>query len=201
MHTGPLLIFDLGNVIVRHDNEYWIKALSHACADPHHARRVIEAYLITAAADRGDGTVRTFFETSRSDMGFPGTYEEFDTLWCCHFSHDEAMEELVADLAARYRVVVLSNTDDAHWRYLMREYPVLKKPQALYASFQLHLRKPDPAIYQHVLQAEGYAAQDAVFIDDRMDNVEAANSLGINGIHFTGRAALEIQLKKLGVTI
>jgi putative hydrolase of the HAD superfamily len=200
MIENPLLIFDLGNVILRHDNVYWMKQLTGACADPSSAKMVIEDYLTNSPADRGEGTVRDFFETARGDLGFISDYEAFEKLWCCHFTHDVEMEALVAALAAKYPTVLLSNTDDAHWRHIRREYPVLQKLKTLYTSFELRLRKPDPAIYRHVLAAEGYQPQDAIFIDDRLENIAAANALGIYGIHFTGIEALRHELSSLGIT-
>ncbi len=58
--------------------------------------------------------------------------------------------------------------------------------------------KPDPAIYTCLLERYGLVAEESVFLDDRLENIEAARALGIQGIHFTSyeesRKALEALL-------
>lgn len=51
-------------------------------------------------------------------------------------------------------------------------------------SGDVGLRKPDPAIYQAVLEASGHAAADLLFVDDRTKNVDAARAAGIETILF-----------------
>jgi HAD superfamily hydrolase (TIGR01509 family) len=53
-----------------------------------------------------------------------------------------------------------------------------------YASHLIHLAKPDPAFYRHILDAEGAAPAQALFLDDREVNVEAAAGLGIHAVLF-----------------
>ncbi len=200
MVQDPLLIFDLGNVILRHDNKFQRDQILARCADPQEAAEVL-ARADDGRKDAGACTTRQFFDGMQPSLGFDGDYAAFEALWCCHFSHDGPMEQLVKALASRYRLVVLSNTDDAHWAFLKREYPILAIPRALYASFEMKLLKPDPQIYLRVLQAERRKPNEAVFIDDKVENVEAANSIGIHGILFTGRVALEAELQALGISI
>jgi epoxide hydrolase-like predicted phosphatase len=64
-------------------------------------------------------------------------------------------------------------------------------------SAEIHLMKPDARIYQHALQRLGLAAQEAVFIDDMLRNVEGARSQGMNAIHFRQRSQALAELKRL----
>ncbi|MCV2464433.1 HAD family phosphatase [Streptomyces sp. ICN988] len=75
----------------------------------------------------------------------------------------------------------LSNVLDRHpWRRLMTH--------ALYSA-RLQVCKPDPAAYQHALNATGAAGPDRVlFVDDRADNCHAARRLGLRTLHYTGRS-------------
>ena len=50
------------------------------------------------------------------------------------------------------------------------------------ASCEVHVNKPDPCIYQALLDKYGLKASESVFIDDRQDNVQAAFELGFVGI-------------------
>jgi len=81
------------------------------------------------------------------------------------------------------RVVAGTNTLDAHYRIHaeLGDYDVFDHT---YASNLIHLAKPDPAFYRHILDAEGVAPAQALFIDDYLENFEAAAGLGIHAIQF-----------------
>lgn len=66
-------------------------------------------------------------------------------------------------------------------------------------SYTCHLTKPEPEIYQHLIQKFSLTPDRCVFLDDTRANVEAAEQAGIHGIHFTGYEDGVSQLKKLGV--
>lgn len=52
-------------------------------------------------------------------------------------------------------------------------------------SFAVGARKPNPEVYQHVLQALRVAPEHTLFVDDQLKNVEGARAVGIHAIHFT----------------
>jgi putative hydrolase of the HAD superfamily len=54
-----------------------------------------------------------------------------------------------------------------------------------YASNKIGLAKPDPAFWKTIMMAEGYEPAQTYFTDDRLDNIDAAASLGINAVQFT----------------
>jgi 2-haloacid dehalogenase len=66
-------------------------------------------------------------------------------------------------------------------------------------SGDVGLIKPDPRIYRLLLERNGLAASDAVYIDDVKRNADAATALGLHGIHFTGPAPLRRELETLGL--
>jgi putative hydrolase of the HAD superfamily len=68
-------------------------------------------------------------------------------------------------------------------------------------SAEVRLIKPDPAIYQHTLHGLGVSAAEALFVDDREDNVQAARALGIHAIQFRSIARLKDDLEALGFPI
>ncbi|NDB69062.1 MAG: HAD family phosphatase, partial [Methylocystaceae bacterium] len=58
--------------------------------------------------------------------------------------------------------------------------------------------KPDAAIYKLFLKRAQLQAQDCVFIDDTLANVQAAQGIGMHAIHFTGQTDLRLALRGLG---
>lgn len=95
--------------------------------------------------------------------------------------------QLLCQLHKEHRVFLLSNVGDMHWQHLVEEmsakgYPVDECFDAVFPSFRTHVNKPDLRAYQNVLDAAGLDPAETVFLDDSPANVEAARSLGIQGI-------------------
>lgn len=67
-------------------------------------------------------------------------------------------------------------------------------------SAEERLIKPDPRIYEVLLKRNGLKAEDCVFIDDSLHNVEGARAVGMKAIHFQSPEALERDLRGLGLT-
>ena len=66
-------------------------------------------------------------------------------------------------------------------------------------SYKEQLIKPEPEIYQLLLKRYGLKAEECVFMDDTLKNVQAAEEQGIHGIHFLTKEQAEEELRKLGV--
>ena len=95
-------------------------------------------------------------------------------------------------------MVVLSNTNRLHTTFWPDEYPEIRQAaDHIYLSQDLGMRKPEARIYQHVLQSEGFSAEDAVFFDDNADNIEGANRLGITSIQVVDKTTIPDYFAKL----
>jgi putative hydrolase of the HAD superfamily len=69
----------------------------------------------------------------------------------------------------------------ATWR---STFPAAELFQVIVDSCEVGMRKPDPRIYELTCEQLGVAPTAAVFIDDNVDNIDAANALGIETVHF-----------------
>jgi FMN phosphatase YigB (HAD superfamily) len=101
---------------------------------------------------------------------------------------------LILDLkGAGHRVVCGSNTFERHYLYHLErgEYAVFDR---VYASHLIKVAKPSPAFYRHILEAEGWAAAETYFVDDREANVASARGLGIHALLYESFAGLEAWL-------
>ena len=78
-------------------------------------------------------------------------------------------------------------------------YGFLDKFEDIVVSGQVRMRKPDAAIYRHALTQFGLMGDEAVFVDDLPENVDAARDLGLHGIRFTDAGALREELTQLGL--
>ena len=68
-------------------------------------------------------------------------------------------------------------------------------------SYQVGLAKPQKEIFEHALKELRLKAGECVFIDDKIENIAAAKSLGFKAIHFKDAEQLASELKGLGVSI
>ena len=98
---------------------------------------------------------------------------------------------LLTQLAGGHRLFLLSNTNDMHWQKCRADFfsyhgsDASRLFERIYLSYDMHLAKPDPRIYEAVLADAGIRAADTLFIDDGLANVEAAARLGIATLHET----------------
>ncbi|TRZ41063.1 HAD family hydrolase [Robertkochia solimangrovi] len=83
----------------------------------------------------------------------------------------------------RYRLFLLSNTNALHIEQVIhnigtQKYDVFKSCfEGFYLSHEINMRKPDSEIYQFVLEKNGLSASESLFIDDTVENTEAASQL------------------------
>lgn len=112
------------------------------------------------------------------------------------------MEELLIDLKTNgYPIYGLTNWSDETMQEEFRRWPIFRLVEDMVVSGRERLLKPDPALYNCLLSRFGLKADDSVFVDDNLRNVEAANRLGIHGIHFEGADKLRLQLAELEVRV
>jgi putative hydrolase of the HAD superfamily len=96
-------------------------------------------------------------------------------------------------------VGALNNEAGETNEYRFREFGLRKYFKVSLSSCYLGLRKPEAAIYRRALDILGRPAERVLFIDDRPENVAAAQEEGIKGIVFKGADKLKPELERLGV--
>ena len=83
-----------------------------------------------------------------------------------------------------YHVSLLSNTNLVHWGYCLRYfvedgYVTTELFEHQWLSCDMHLAKPNPAIFRVALKESGYKAEETLFVDDNAANCRAAERLGL----------------------
>jgi 2-haloacid dehalogenase len=108
--------------------------------------------------------------------------------------------EIVEELAARgVPLYAITNFGTEFWAQFRPHYPVFDHFRDIVVSGAEKLVKPDPAIYQLALLRFGLAPGEAIFIDDTMPNVGAAQANGFVAHHFTDAIGLRLKLQQLGL--
>jgi len=91
---------------------------------------------------------------------------------------------LIADLRRRRHVVAcLTNTETEVGRF-NRERGLYRAFDRAFLSTEMGLHKPEVAIYERALADLGSAPGEAVFTDDKLENVTGARAAGMHGIHY-----------------
>lgn len=114
--------------------------------------------------------------------------------WIFHPVVNEDIRALIGELRAQgNRVVCGTNTIESHYQNHIEHGDYALFDQT-YASCLMGVSKPDPDFWRIILTAEDVDAKDAVFTDDRQENVDAAAALGIHSILFRSAAELRKEL-------
>jgi len=105
--------------------------------------------------------------------------------------------DTIRSLRGHYKTGLLSNAFSDLRQVVTARLNLSDAFDEMVISAEIHLMKPDARIYQYALQRLGVAAQEAVFIDDMLRNVEGACSQGMNAIHFRQRSQALAELERL----
>lgn len=195
------ILFDLGNVLVPFDIQRGYQQLSQASGLPQEevAVRIRESGLYEVY-ESGQIETDSFLEEFTKVLGYRSSLEEFREVWnSIFFPHTATSEELVVDLKSRYRLVLLSNTNDLHFNWLRERYPILNHFDAYTLSYQVGAMKPSERIYAAAVENAQCKPEECFFTDDIEKYVEAARSFGIDAEQFVGEEALRAHLRNRGM--
>ena len=108
--------------------------------------------------------------------------------------------ELVDELAARkVPIFGITNFGADFWAGFRPTAPVFDHFTDIIVSGEEKIMKPDPAIYELALRRFGLSPGEGVFIDDRLENVVAAEANGFAGHHFSDAASLRADFEQRGM--
>lgn len=89
------------------------------------------------------------------------------------------------------RIALLSNINEEHVRTTLRLFSeagleIGRDIDYAFFSNEMHLAKPDPAIYREALRQTGFLPEQTLYIDDLLPNIEAGAAFGLQTLHATG---------------
>ena len=195
------VIFDIGNVLVNFDwkNLYLSKGNSEEMAERMAAasvydsdwneydRGVLTDEQILDSFVENDPEIETQLRTALENMKGMITLRPETVPW------------IRALKAQGYQVLVLSNFSHKALKDCKEDMRFLDEVDGGILSYREHLIKPDPAIYQLLMERYQLDPDACIFIDDTEPNVKAAAALGIHAIHFESRQQVLAEMEALGV--
>lgn len=189
------IIFDLGGVLAYLDWDAVLTPMIKLSSKGAEAvrREVVNGPTVKECMLGRIGS-REFHTTLCRNLGADLEYQEFLGIWVRLLRANEEILPLVERLKSGHRLALGSNTDEMHHTYCRQHVQALNQLDESFLSFQMGLLKPDPQFFLHILDHLGAAPADCVFIDDTMENVESARSVGMTALQFTSNENLQTSL-------
>ena len=133
-------------------------------------------------------------------LNFEISYDEFCEIWNSIFLPATLIpESMLEGIARNYRMVLLSNTNAIHFEMLRESYPMLRHFHAFVLSHEVGAMKPQPLIYERVIEVAGCAPEECFFTDDMPEFVAGARAHGIDAVLFESAEQIERELRSRGV--
>jgi putative hydrolase of the HAD superfamily len=155
------------------------------------------------ALDKGELTPVAYWKSVARDAGSKVDAFTIERLQDLDIDMWDTLEEPLFEWVQRlqangYKTALLSNSHVRFVTHLRKNRPWLRLFDVCVFSSEVHLIKPDPAIFRYTLEKLGMEASSVLFIDDRFSNVSVARSLGMEAIKFSTLVQLNSELKGAG---
>ena len=197
------VIFDLGNVLIGFDHTIAVKKiLKHT---PKKSRDIYDLFFdsdLTQEFEKGKTGTLEFFQQVQTALELKISYGEFLPIWNEIFFSKPESENFVSSLNSGIKLALLSNINQLHYEYIREEFSStigLFEPDKIIPSFRTGFIKPDKEIYDLALKALDVPRESVVYVDDRLDLIEAALSYGIKSIQFKSAKELKQKFQDLGI--
>ena len=186
------IVFDLGGVLVDLDFKSTINGLQKAgFTNVKEQLQAFDQDGIFKKFELGEISADEFRASIRKNSSVSLTDEEVDSLWNLMLLEIPREKlELILDLRSKYMVYLLSNTNSIHWDYVCknafnyRGFRMDDYFEETFLSYEMHLAKPDKAIFEKMLQDANLLPEETLFIDDSEANCKAASEVGIHAHHY-----------------
>jgi FMN phosphatase YigB (HAD superfamily) len=196
------IALDLGNVLVRVDHLRFCRGLAALTQrSPQEVYTAVFESGLEPGYDTGRLSSRDYYLGIMNRLRLSLPYPRFCRLWCDIFDPMEGMEELVAHLAERFPLFLLSNTNPLHFASIQERFPGLLRPfQAFILSYQVGSRKPEGEIYQALIRQANQDPGQILYLDDQLPLVEAAREQGLRAWHFTSPEDFRQEMRRHGLS-
>jgi putative hydrolase of the HAD superfamily len=195
------IVFDLGQVLLPFDYNIFISAINkHKNGlGEEFVKKYNANYEIHRDFERGKISEVNFIGQMLEWLEYKISSEEFIKYWSSIFSVNEDVIALLPELKKNYNIYLLSNTNSIHKKYGYGHYEFLEQFDKIFLSHEVGFIKPEEGIYRTVERVSGFPSEAHIFIDDVQEYVDAAKSIGWDGIQFVGYNDLVKNLNVKGV--
>ncbi len=193
---------DLGKVLIFFDNNIFFKKIAKNCPFTHEEIRELtfSHFYLVESFDRGEMSPEEFYRQVIQKLKARIDYDRFYSIYNDVFSLNPPILQLMIRLKKNYKIVLLSNTDVMRFDFIKKKFPEIMIFDEYVLSYRVGFIKPQTHIYKEDMKHDGAEAKECVFIDDREENIEEAERLGIRAILMEPQTDLETVLQEMGLS-
>ena len=186
-------LFDLGNVFFDWNPEKILKPIFN---DDERMNFFINNISFPLLDTRCDAGITIEVAVNDAIKKFPDFENEIKLYYPNHGNMVGGFFQKTVDIFYKlkelnYPCYILSNWSAETYEGMEQKYPFLKDFEGKIISGRDFLIKPDPAIYELAISRFDLVPQETLFIDDRLDNIEAAQKLNFQIIHLTDPSLIQ----------
>lgn len=184
------IYFDMGGVVFRQDTRQAFDRFRSIGIDPDYYMGAYGQKDFFLDLETGLIDADTFCQKLSAVSNHPISWTEAQDCWL-GFIKDVPQERLdnLARLKRDFHIGLLSNTNPFIMAFTRSDrFSAAGKGigdyfNVLHCSYEMGVCKPDPEIFLSALHNDGFAPEETIFVDDSIKNIEAAQRLGIKGLH------------------
>ena len=184
------LIFDFYGVIRSNEYHEWLSR--HSLSGEKYRNT-------TTSLDKGLTTLDQFFDSLSKLSNMPS--QDIRKEFIAESSINKQLLSLILKLKEKYKIALLSNASSTHLRNVLSSAGITRLFDEIVISSEVGYIKPSEEIFNFVLNKLEVKESEAIFIDDNINFVKAAQKLGIKSINFKGVDSLISNLKEIGIII
>ena len=186
--TIKALIWDLEGVLMLTDDDNLPLTVAKKLNAPYEKVREIFFSDTNNKVDLGEITQDHFNEYVLDTLQIPRDKKYLlEEVINEEFYIDEELLKKIAGMRREYKTGLLSNFSNDLRPKIENEWAIASAFDEIIISCEVGMIKPDPAIFNLMLDRLGVKADESVFIDDRIKNIDGAKELGLHTIFFTDK--------------
>jgi putative hydrolase of the HAD superfamily len=181
------ILFDFGGVLASEGYRHGLHAIARANAlDPEDFEKTAETEIFLGGYLTGKADEASYWRKLREITGIKGSDSELRGVILEHFHLRTWMFDLIKELRGHVKLAILSDQTD--WLdELDARWGLFQSFDYIFNSFHTGKSKLDPTVFDDALGVMNIEAGKALFVDDRIGNIERAASRGLLTIHYTGK--------------
>jgi len=194
------VLFDLGGVLVEFDGTRPLVEMTAGRLNLEDARKFWIHSPAVRRLETGRSSPAEFTEEAMKELGVRMDAQAFLEAF---ISWEKGLlpgaPGLLDEVRPHILTACLSNNNVLHWDLLRDRFGMDRKFHRCFLSHEIGLIKPDPALFMHVLSVLGMEAEEALFLDDNPEHVQAAAGMGIVAMRVDGAVGAREALKTVKV--
>ena len=175
----PVIVLDVDGVLVEFDLKPLFATLSKKRGEKVTAPSLADIDKLFLPVQTGESSLDDIIPEINGSLGVSIAPDEWRDLLCSIFTGEvPGMKDMLLQLKSDFFLVALTNTVEVHWTFLLKTYEILKLFDGYIVSYKEGVAKPDPAIYQAVVDRYCDGRLPCFHTDDTPEYVEAARQMG-----------------------